>query len=117
MHDKNANTLPYASSLCGACFDACPVRIDIPEVLVYLRSKTAHPASEAAAMKTIAWFMEDAGRFGLALRLARLGQGPFVRNGTIDWLPGPLSGWTDSRDLGALPKESFREWWKANRGR
>ena len=43
-------SLPYASSLCGACFDACPVKIDIPSILVHLRNQVPHPRTEAAAM-------------------------------------------------------------------
>jgi L-lactate dehydrogenase complex protein LldF len=111
MHNSNANTLPFASSLCGACYEACPVKIDIPEVLIYLRAHVDHDISEQVAMKTIAWVMEDPKRFGLAIKLARLGQGPFVRNGQIHWLPGPGQGWTNSRDLTSLPKQAFREWW------
>ena len=116
MHDKNANTLPYASSLCGACFDVCPVRIDIPEVLIYLRGKTEHPFIESTALKAVAWAMGDPGRFGLAIRLARLGQGPLVHDGKITWLPGMLGGWTAVRDAPSLPKRSFRELWR-ERGR
>lgn len=116
MHNENANTLPYASSLCGACFDVCPVRIDIPEVLIYLRGKVDHPTPERVAMRTVAWFMSDPGRFSLAIRLARLGQGPLVRDGKIHWLPGMLGGWTAARDAPSLPKKSFRELWR-ERGR
>ena len=113
MHDRNANTLPYASSLCGACFDVCPVRIDIPEVLIYLRGKTAHPPDEKAALKAVAWAMGDPARFLLAIRLARLGQGPLVHDGAIRWLPGALGGWTAVRDAPPLAKRSFRELWTA----
>ena len=112
MHDRNANTLPFASSLCGACFDVCPVRIDIPEVLIYLRGKVGHPAIEGAGMKAAAWAMSDPGRFRLAMRLARLGQGPLVHEGKIRWLPGMLGGWTSVRDAPALPARSFRELWR-----
>lgn len=117
MHDANANTLPYASSLCGACFDVCPVRIDIPEVLIYLRGKVNHPGGEALAMRAASWAMADPGRFSLAIRLARMGQGPLVHEGKIRWLPGALGGWTVSRDAPALPKRSFREQWKERHGR
>ena len=116
MHDKNANTLPYASSLCGACYDVCPVRIDIPEVLIYLRGKTDHPVVESTALKAVAWAMGDPKRFGLAMRLARIGQGPLVRDGKIAWLPGMLGGWTDVRDAPPLARRSFRELWR-DRGR
>ncbi|RYG46339.1 iron-sulfur cluster-binding protein [bacterium] len=117
MHDKNANTLPYASSLCGACFDACPVRIDIPEVLIYLRGKTDHPFVEATALKGVAWAMGDPKRFEMAIRLGRRGQGPLVHDGVIRWLPGMLGGWTTARDAPPLPKRSFRELWRERNGR
>jgi L-lactate dehydrogenase complex protein LldF len=115
MKDKNANTLPFASSLCGACYDACPVKINIPEVLIYLRGKVAadkSPNIESIAMKSMAWIMGDARRFEMAIRLARIGQGPLVRDGAIHWLPGMLGGWTSARDMPAMPKQSFREWWR-----
>ena len=51
-------------------------------------------------------------RFEAALNLARLGQGPLVRGDAISWLPGALSGWTQTRDLRPLPQESFRAWWR-----
>lgn len=116
LKDENANSLPFASSLCGACFDACPVRIDIPEVLIYLRGKVPHGGIEAIGMKAAAWAMSDAGRFNMALRLARLGQGPLAHEGTIRWLPGMLGGWTAARDAPTLPKKSFREIWKEKHG-
>ena len=116
MSDANANTLPYASSLCGACFDVCPVRIDIPEVLIYLRGKTEHSIVERAGLGAAAWAMGTPERFQLALRLARIGQGPLVHEGKIRWLPGMLSGWTAVRDAPPLPRRSFREQWK-ERGR
>jgi L-lactate dehydrogenase complex protein LldF len=120
MHNANANTLPYASSLCGACYDACPVKINIPEVLIYLRGKAVEEKGtgiEGLAMKAMAFVMADGKRFEQALKLGRLGQGPLVHDGRIRWLPGMLGGWTESRDLKPLPKQSFREWWKENRGR
>ncbi|WP_349774843.1 LutB/LldF family L-lactate oxidation iron-sulfur protein [Deinococcus taeanensis] len=116
LEDKNANTLPWASTLCGACYDACPVKINIPEVLLYLRGKITGDKpvnAEAVAFKTAAWIMSEPFRFEGALKLARTGQGPFVKHGAIHALPGLLSGWTDTRDLPALPAQSFREWWRA----
>lgn len=115
MEDQNANTLPYASSLCGACYDVCPVRINIPEVLIYLRGKAMEhkgPSLESVAMRMMTAVMSDPGRFSAAIRMGRLGQGAIARDGKISWLPGPLSGWTMSRDMATLPKQSFREWWK-----
>ncbi|ADY27374.1 Lactate utilization protein B/C (plasmid) [Deinococcus proteolyticus MRP] len=115
MHDKNANSLPFASSLCGACYEVCPVEINIPQVLIYLRNEgNAHkgPNAESLAMGAARVAMSEGWRWEGALRLARLGQGPLVRQGEISWLPGMLAGWTEVRDLPALPREGFREWWK-----
>ncbi|MGN9810424.1 LutB/LldF family L-lactate oxidation iron-sulfur protein [Micromonospora sp. BQ11] len=113
-------SLPYASSLCGACFDACPVRIDIPSILVHLRARhveeraAAHvrPSAEAIAMAAAAWVMRSPGRFGLATRLARWGRRLVRRRA----LPPPLSAWTVSRDIPLPPTETFREWWLRTRG-
>ncbi|NUO60258.1 MAG: iron-sulfur cluster-binding protein [Hamadaea sp.] len=107
-----ATSLPYASSLCGACFDACPVRIDIPSMLVHLRSTQPHPPAEKAVMAATAWTMSSAGRFRLGERLLRLGR-LITRRGRIRRLPPPLSAWTDTRDLPAPPKQTFRDWWAA----
>ena len=115
MKDDNANSLPYASSLCGACYDVCPVRINIPEVLIYLRGKAVEhkgPSLEKVTMRVMTSVMTDPTRFSAAIKMGRLGQGVVARDGKISWLPGPLSGWTMSRDLATLPKQSFREWWK-----
>ncbi|WP_309570329.1 lactate utilization protein B [Deinococcus sp.] len=115
MEDRNANTLPGASSLCGACFDACPVRINIPQVLIYLRGEANERKGvtlESVAMGAMRYAMSEGWRFEGAVKLARAGQGPLVRDGQITALPGLLGGWTQSRDLGAFPPQSFREWWK-----
>jgi L-lactate dehydrogenase complex protein LldF len=109
-----APSLPFASTLCGACYEVCPVKIDIPSVLVHLRAKaveaTPSPA-ERASMRAAAWIFAGPRRFRVATRLGRLAQRPFSRDGTIRRLPGPLSAWTRTRDLRPLARESFREWW------
>jgi L-lactate dehydrogenase complex protein LldF len=121
-HGDVNSTLPYASSLCGACFDACPVKIDIPTMLVELRGRAVDndrdkpvPGGWDAAMKTAAWVMSDEKRFAtaeLGLKAGRLIAG---KKGRISRLPFPLSAWTGSRDLPAPPKETFRTWWKKNK--
>jgi L-lactate dehydrogenase complex protein LldF len=98
-------TLPYASSLCGACYDACPVMIDIPELLVHLRAQAPHPKSEAAAMAAAAYTMDHPRLYAAAQRAAGLGR---VAGRA---LPPPLNGWTASRDLPAAPPQTFRQWW------
>ena len=103
-----AASLPYASSLCGACYEVCPVKIDIPRVLVHLRGLTPKRRSERRAMQTLAWLFADAGRYRRAQRLARV-------------LParvagaGPMRAWTAGRDLPAVAPQSFREWWHERR--
>ncbi|MER6950077.1 lactate utilization protein B [Nonomuraea sp. NPDC000554] len=102
-------SLPYASSLCGACFEACPVAIDIPEVLVDLRAKAPHKPAERAGMRVAGWVLNDSVRLEKAQRLASR-----FRKLVPKRLPGPLSAWTDTRDLPDIPEESFRDWWERN---
>jgi L-lactate dehydrogenase complex protein LldF len=117
--EDNAS-LPYASSLCGACFDACPVRIDIPEVLVHLRGKVVESHSrytpEAVTMAAAAWTMASSRRWSTAIRAARVGRVLGRRRDRISTLPPPLSAWTAVRDAPRPPAETFREWWERTRG-
>jgi L-lactate dehydrogenase complex protein LldF len=107
--EDNAS-LPYASSLCGACFDACPVKIDIPSILVHLRDQAPHPRSEKAAMAAAAYTMDRPKLYAAAQRAARLSRLAGRRG---RGLPPPLNGWTASRDLPDPPKQTFRDWWAA----
>ena len=116
--DPHDAALPFASSLCGACYEACPVAIDIPTVLIdqraaVVREKTSHhlPSQESAGMDAVAWTFAASHRLAAAQRLAGLGRG-IVRH--IRWLPGLLGGWTRSRAIPDLPAESFRAWWGRN---
>ena len=120
--DPNAS-LPYASSLCGACFDACPVRIDIPSILVHLRAAQVDserggvPGGEQAAMTASAWAMGSSRRFALAEKALSAGRLLANRDHRITALPWPASRWTASRDLPEPPPETFRQWWARTRGR
>ena len=102
-------TLPWASSLCGACYDACPVKIEIPSLLVHLRGRVIREqkskfSAEALAMKTVAAVFGSQQRYERAQKLARLGRGPIAK--------AALSGWTTMRELPDPPKQTFREWWR-----
>ncbi len=117
---QHSQTLPYASSLCGACYEVCPVKINIPEVLIHLRNKVVEQkglTAESVAMKTAGAIFRSERRFRAAQRLGRFAETPLVRKdgngeGWIGWLPGLLGGWTQVRDLKEMPKETFRDWWE-----
>jgi L-lactate dehydrogenase complex protein LldF len=115
--------LPFASSLCAACRDVCPVKINIPDLLLHLRAEAqmqapaprppGSPVSERTAVRLWAWAMKRPWAYALGSRLARLGQRLFARQGWIQKLPlFPLSRWTEGRDLPALAPKSFRERWR-----
>jgi L-lactate dehydrogenase complex protein LldF len=113
-------SLPYASTLCGACFDACPVAIDIPEVLVHLRARAVegsrkHPF-EKMIMGAAGWTLLSPARLGLAQKAASASRWVVGRNGRIRRLPGPLKAWSETRDAPAPPPESFRAWWARTDG-
>jgi L-lactate dehydrogenase complex protein LldF len=123
---ENAPSLPYASSLCGACYEVCPVKINIPEVLIHLRGRVVRekqarddphgwPDPEAIAMKLLARIFAAPARYERAQRLGRFGQRFLMRGGFIEHLPGPLAGWTAMRDVYPVAGETFREWWRARR--
>jgi L-lactate dehydrogenase complex protein LldF len=114
LHGLRASTsLPWASSLCGACADVCPVKIDIPGVLVHLRGRITDevgaPTAERLAMGGLARVFASRRRYEAAQRAARLGAGPLRAS---SWI-GPLGGWTMSRELPVPPAKTFREWWRA----
>jgi L-lactate dehydrogenase complex protein LldF len=104
---EHSQSLPYASSLCGACYEVCPVKINIPEILIHLRQRIVEngdgPWGEGPAMKMAAFGLADSARIGLGQKLLRIGHKPFEHL--------LMAAWTDSRDPPAIPKESFREWW------
>ena len=125
------NTLPYASSLCGACYEVCPVKINFPEVLVHLRAKdveSKHAVREFEGNKKAPFSQMDGMMLGAkklftsgkmmsiaerGLPMSRLISG---RKHKITAVPGIVGGWTAYRDIPEPPKESFRNWWKKEKG-
>ncbi|MCG3209319.1 MAG: Lactate utilization protein B [Anaerolineae bacterium] len=111
----NYGDLPHASSLCGACREVCPVRIDLPELLLRLRRDTVAAGQPPAWLKigiknyaraaTIPWLWQ------WGARAARTAAGVVARDGWIRRMPGPLGAWTGTRDFPALAAESFQERW------
>jgi L-lactate dehydrogenase complex protein LldF len=117
-----ADTLPFASTLCGACYEVCPVKIDIPSVLLDLRHRAVERRrlhrgrlaaldTEDGAMRLAAGIFAQPHRYRWVQRWARLVQRPFVKDGYVERLPGYLGGWTRTRDLPAVAGTTFREWW------
>lgn len=117
---RSDETLPWASTLCGACYDACPVKIDIPNILVHLRGRvTAERGAglgERAAMAAMVHAFSSRKRYERAQRTARTGMHLAASNGVFDRkLPGPLAAWTLHRDLPAPDGPTFRDWWRSRR--
>lgn len=104
-----------ASSLCGACYEACPVKIPLHDMLVYLRRRKVESGNgskiESIGMQGFATIMGNSSRLGGMLRLGKLGQKLVVRSGVIKTKLGPLKGWNTYRVTPSLPKESFRDRW------
>jgi L-lactate dehydrogenase complex protein LldF len=113
------SSLPYASSLCGACYDVCPVKINIPELLVQLRAQHIEeqrrerrlPSAEAVTMAAASWVMADPHRYAAAQGAGRAGR-MLRRRGRISALPPPLAAWTTARDAPLPPRQTFRQWWR-----
>jgi L-lactate dehydrogenase complex protein LldF len=107
--------LPHASSLCGACQAACPLRINIPHMLIGLRELQHQVKAnrlEVLAYKLWRVVLERPWLYRTALHLARLTLRPLAKDGWLERLPGPGGGWTASRDFPAPAARSFRQRWK-----
>ena len=122
-HVTNPEKLPHASTLCGACRDACPVKIDLPRLLVDLRADQVEDGKanwfDKQSMQGFLFAMRDRKRYEQAGKLANFGTNMLasMSGGSIKTLPPPLSAWTNSRDFPAFAKKSFREQWQARLAR
>jgi len=119
--DHVAMSLPYASTLCGACFDACPVRIDIPKLLVHLRGEvvnakrsTLPTTQEQVGMRAASWVFANSSRLRAVTSLGAKFK-VLVGNRNVA-LPGWLSGWSRFRSVPVPKRDSFATWWRRERG-
>jgi L-lactate dehydrogenase complex protein LldF len=123
---NRAKDLCLGETLCGACQDQCPVNIDIPRMLLALRAKLAEgdpgwgvtPADkkEKAMFQIWSWLLRHRSVYDLAINFGALGQKTLPReNDMIRRLPGPMSGWTQSRNIKPLAAESFIKRWRKER--
>jgi L-lactate dehydrogenase complex protein LldF len=119
LHDHA--DLPWASSLCGACYEVCPVKIDIPSILVHLRRRAVaeHAGEhsrlnpEDASMAALGRIFQSRRAYEFAQKAGALAAKPVSTNGEIRHkLPGPVRPWLESRNLKAPPTETFRDWWR-----
>ncbi|ODB66354.1 LutB/LldF family L-lactate oxidation iron-sulfur protein [Paenibacillus polymyxa] len=109
------NDIASASSLCGACYEACPVKIPLHDMLVYLRRRKVEAGQgdklETVGMKGFATVVSSSKRFAAAIRLGQIAQKAVVRKGEITLKLGPLKGWNTYRVAPSLAKKSFRQQW------
>jgi L-lactate dehydrogenase complex protein LldF len=128
---SKSKQLPYASSLCGACRDVCPVKIDIPELLLHLRAEIVDGSAtgpnerptrklgESIAFRAYSRMWSRSGMYSFSMRVARTMQTFVARDGKIgkvgsliSWLVPPLGAWTAWRDAPVVASKSFREMWR-----
>lgn len=114
----DVDKLPYASTLCGACREACPVQIDLPRMLLELRRDVVEeekaPLFDRAAMQVFLQTMQSRSRYEAAGKLGSLGTRLLaaLNGGVVKSMPPPLSAWTKRRDFPPFARRSFREQWR-----
>ena len=110
--------LPHASTLCGACRDACPVKIDLPRLLLDLRADQVDdgdaPWVDSRAMQAFVQTMKSPRSYATAGAFARTGSDLLtgLSGGNVKFLPPPFSAWTSSRDFPPFARRSFHDLWK-----
>ena len=122
---QQASPLPFASSLCGACAEVCPVRIDIPKILLTLRHRIIEKRAQGLLPRTLEGSMMWGWRMAmtrphqrsLGIKVARFFQSLIAREGRLSRAPFPLSRWTRTRDFPAIAPQTFSEWWEVNRSK
>ncbi|MBS4206026.1 LutB/LldF family L-lactate oxidation iron-sulfur protein [Lederbergia citrea] len=109
--------LPYASTLCGACTEACPVKIPLHDLLhkhrqVIVEKEGRAPISEKLAMKAFGLGAASPSLYKMGSKIAPTAMNPFTSGNKITKGVGPLKAWTEIRDFPAPNKERFRDWFK-----
>jgi len=117
---SDAKDLPFASSLCGACKEACPVKINIPRMLLHLRKEISEGNSKKISISSLfekimfkfsTILLVNPKFFRTATKLLSIIQKPFLKNGVFEWLPAPLKSWTKYRTLPAIQDIPFHKRW------
>ncbi|WP_374718783.1 LutB/LldF family L-lactate oxidation iron-sulfur protein [Parageobacillus toebii] len=113
----NYKELPYASTLCAACTEACPVKIPLHELLlkhrqVIVEREEKAPISEKLVMKAFGLGAASSFLYKLGSKVARSALTPFTNDDRISKGPGPLKAWTEIREFPAPNKERFRDWFR-----
>lgn len=117
MDSKVDKSLPFASTLCGACNEVCPVKIPIMDLLVHMRNKVVekktahHPTVESTIFTGLGWVMARGRNLAFVQFFSRLAGRLFRRKTYFGPMPYPASLWTRARDLPVPPEQTFREWW------
>jgi L-lactate dehydrogenase complex protein LldF len=104
--------LPFASSLCGACGEVCPVKIDLPQILLDLRAEVVtrrKDRSELRAFRIFSWIVRHPRAYA---RMGKLARAAARTAPGAARMFGPLDAWLSQRDLPAMPERSFREMWR-----
>jgi L-lactate dehydrogenase complex protein LldF len=112
--------LPYASSLCAACTEACPVKIPLHELLIkhrqnYVSGEGHFNLGEKLSMKAFGIGASSPSLFEMVTKLAPTMLSPFTKDGHIEYGPGPLKPWTEVRDFPAPSRENFRKWFDGHK--
>lgn len=113
----NHQELPFASTLCAACTEACPVKIPLHEQLIRHRQIIVEQENRAHQIEKImmygfAKWASSPAAYKMSAAVARVSLKPWSRNEAITNGPGPLKAWTKSRDFPSPSKQTFRSWFK-----
>lgn len=113
--------LPFASTLCGACTDACPVKIPLHELLhthrrIIVEEEGRSPILERLAMKAFGIGASSNPLYSMGAKVASTAMKPLTKNDRISKGPGPLKEWTDLREFPAVGNTRFRDWFYDQKG-